>query len=45
MNTELLEALEQIEKEKDISKETLLEAIETLDRVLPVRTISERQTT
>ena len=28
MNTELLEALEQIEKEKDISKETLLEAIE-----------------
>ena len=29
MNTELLEALEQIEKEKDISKDTLLEAIET----------------
>lgn len=28
MNTELLEALEQIEKEKDISKDTLLEAIE-----------------
>ena len=28
MNTELLEALEQIEKEKDISEETLLEAIE-----------------
>ena len=28
MITELLEALEQIEKEKDISKETLLEAIE-----------------
>ena len=28
MNTELLEALEILEKEKDISKETLLEAIE-----------------
>lgn len=28
MNTELLEALELLEKEKDISKETLLEAIE-----------------
>ena len=28
MNTELLEALEMLEKEKDISKETLLEAIE-----------------
>ena len=28
MNTELLEALEVLEKEKDISKETLLEAIE-----------------
>ncbi len=28
MNTELLDALEVLEKEKDISKETLLEAIE-----------------
>ena len=28
MNTELLEALEILEKEKDISKETLLEAME-----------------
>ena len=28
MNTELLEALNILEKEKDISKETLLEAIE-----------------
>ena len=28
MNTELLEALEILEREKDISKETLLEAIE-----------------
>lgn len=28
MNTELLEALELLEKEKDISKETMLEAIE-----------------
>ena len=28
MNKELLEALEQVEKEKNISKETLLEAIE-----------------
>ena len=28
MNTELLEALEILEKEKDISKETMLEAIE-----------------
>ena len=28
MNTELLEALNLLEKEKDISKETLLDAIE-----------------
>ena len=29
MNTELMEALDLLEKEKDISKETLFEAIET----------------
>ncbi len=42
MNNELLEALLIIEKEKDISKETLLEAIENS---LPAKTILVSQTT
>lgn len=41
MNKELLEAMEVLEKEKNISKDTLIEAIETLYS-LPVRTISEK---
>ena len=44
MNTELLEALELLEKEKDISKESLLEAIKTLF-LQPARIISERRIT
>ena len=33
MNKELLEAMEVLEKEKNISKETLLEAIENLSLI------------
>ena len=39
MNTELLEALTILEKEKNISKDVMMEAIENLCSV-PVRTIS-----
>ena len=44
MNTELLEALNILEKEKSISKDTLLEAIEQ-SLLRHAKTISERQTT
>ena len=53
MNTELLEALEILEREKDISKETLLEAIENslltacknhFGKADNVRVIMDRQT-
>lgn len=43
MNKELIEALDLLEKEKNISKETLLEALRILFW-LPARTISERLT-
>ena len=36
-NTELLEALTILEQEKNISKETLLEAIETVARIWTYR--------
>lgn len=42
MNTELLEALNILEKEKSISKDTLLEAIEQ-SLIRHVKTISEKQ--
>ena len=44
MNSELIEALDILEKEKNISKSTLLEAIEQ-SLLRHVRTISEKQTT
>lgn len=44
MNKELLEAMEVLEKEKNISKETLLEALKT-PCSLPVRTTSEKRIT
>ena len=43
MNTELLEALNILEKEKDISKETLLEAIEN-SFSMRAKIILEKQT-
>lgn len=42
MNTELLEALNILEKEKDISKETLLDAIEN-SLMNACKTISAKQ--
>ena len=44
MNTELLEALTILEKEKNISKEVLMEAIEQ-SLIQPVKTILEKQIT
>ena len=43
MNTELLEALNILEKEKDISKDTLLEAIEN-SLLMRAKIILEKQT-
>ncbi len=43
MNTELMEALDILEKEKNISKDTLFEAIEN-SLMQPVRTILEKLT-
>ena len=40
MNTELLEALNILEKEKEISKETLLDAIENSLRAMRSRQLS-----
>ena len=45
MNNELLEALTLLEKEKNISKDTLLEAIEQFSAHRPARIISARPTT
>ena len=46
MNTELMEALEVLEKEKNISKDTLLEAIEqSLIQARPLIHISEAHET
>ena len=42
MNKELLEAMEVLEKEKNISKDTMIEAIEN-SLSLPVKTISAKQ--
>ena len=44
MNKELLEAMEILEKEKNISKDTMIEAIEN-SLLPPVRIISEKLTT
>lgn len=44
MNKELIEAMDILEKEKEISKETLFEAIEN-SLLTPAETISERQIT
>lgn len=43
MNTELLEALTILEEEKDISRDTLMDAIEN-SLSMHVRIISEKQT-
>ena len=42
MNTELLEALTILEEEKDISRDTLMDAIE--NSLINARIISEKQT-